>query len=299
MKAIIALLLNLLFLTAGSADEGKTLLACACNRQGKITIFNQAGEIVWAHRPRHGDCLDFQVLPTGNILFSSGRHVIEITPAKQVVFAFAASGNVVSCRRLPSGETLAYMGTEGRIIHVTADRKITRQVRIQAEGADLGLGHARLLQNGHYLVAHYTGKKVCEYDAEGKRLLLIPVPGGAYSAERLANGNTMIAVTDKAKDPKLIEVDSRGNTVWEFSNDDVKDGDLLKFVAGFHRLPNGNILISNWQGHWMGKGTTTQPVAEVLEISRNKEIVRTFRHDALICIVAVQGLPSNWNSTAE
>lgn len=68
--------------------------------------------------------------------------------------------------------------------------------------------NARKLENGHYLVAHYGGKRVVEYDENGNIYWEVPVSGGAHSVIRLPNGNTLVAVTDMDKNPRIVEFNS-------------------------------------------------------------------------------------------
>lgn len=58
--------------------------------------------------------------------------------------------------------------------------------------------------------------------------------------------------------------------MWQISNADL-DGNPLKFLTGFQKLPNGNFLISNWLGH--GKLGTAP---HLMEVTRGKKIIWTF-----------------------
>ncbi len=81
-----------------------------------------------------------------------------------------------------------------------------------------------------------------EYDGDGKIVREFQAPGGPHSVVRLTNGNTLISLADKRKDAKVVEYDKDGKLVWEVSNKDLP-GEPLKFVAGLHRLPNGNTVM--------------------------------------------------------
>jgi hypothetical protein len=142
--------------------------------------------------------------------------------------------------------------------------------------------NARVLKNGNYLVAHYGQKEVIEYSPEGKVLWKVTTPGGPHSTCRLDNGNTMAACGDNGT-PSLIEYNPKGEVVWQISNADL-EGDPLKFLTGFQKLPNGNFVISNWVGH--GKFGTAP---HLLEITPDKKIVWSFNdHKTFRTIATVQ-----------
>ena len=82
------------------------------------------------------------------------------------------------------------------------------------DGGFAFMRNARRLDNGHFLVAHYGDQCVKEYDANGKVVVELDVPGGPHSLTRLPNGHTLIAVADKDQNPRLIEVTPEGKTIW-------------------------------------------------------------------------------------
>jgi len=144
--------------------------------------------------------------------------------------------------------------------------------------------NARRLANGHYLVAHYGPGYVREYDATGKQVRQIDVPGGPHSAIRLPDGNTLIACGDRAKNPpRVLEVDRDGKIVWQVTSEDLP-GISLAFMTGLQRLPNGNTVMTNWLGH--GR-LGTSPHA--IEVTRQKKVVWTFAdHKAMKTMATIQ-----------
>jgi hypothetical protein len=156
---------------------------------------------------------------------------------------------------------------------------IVREVRLLPEGKAGGhayMRNARLLDNGHFLVAHYGDLVVKEYDAAGKVLREIPAPGGPHSIIRLPNGNTVISCGDNKGAAHVFEVDPQGKTVWQVQGDEVP-GNSFKFIAGIQRLANGNTLICNWLGHGQfGKSP------HLVEVTPDKRAVWSFAdHQAM------------------
>ncbi len=266
-------------------------------------IVNTAGKVEWEYKT--GSCNDLWVLPNGNLLFNTGTGVQEVTREKKIVFDYKGSpfkravkqkdgttkqvegpSEIYACQRLANGNTFIGECNTGRLLEVTPDGKIVKDVRLLPEGKDGGhayIRNARRLANGNYLVTHYAEEAVREYDPQGKLVRDIPAKGGPHSAVRLPNGNTLIAIGDRPGGHRVVEVDPAGKTVWE-----VKDGDLpglpLKFMTGVQRLPNGNTVITNWLGH--GQFGTS---AHIIEVTLDKKVVWTFAdHQTMKTVSSIQ-----------
>ena len=176
-------------------------------------------------------------------------------------------------QRLQNGNTFIGECNRGRLLEVSPEGDILKSINLldsNAEGGHTFMRNARKLSNGHYLVAHYGNQVVKEYDAEGKLIADYKAPGGPHSVIRLPNGNTLISCADMLKNAKVIELDSTGKVVWEFSNADLS-ADYLKFMSGMERLPNGNIIMTNWLGH-----NNYGKAPHVFEVTPDKKVVWTF-----------------------
>ena len=246
--------------------------ACADYSQGKVFIVTPEGKAVWEYPAPN--CNDLWVLPGGNLLFNTGHGVKEVTRDKKVVFNYESKSEIYACQRLENGDTFIAECNSGRLLEVKPDGSIAREVKLLPEGRDGGhtyIRNARKLDNGNYLVTHYGMRKVIEYAPTGAVVREIPAPGGPHSACRLSNGNTLVACGDLIKDQsRVIEVDQEGRVVWSVTSGDLP-GISLKFMTGFHRLPNGNTVMTNWLGHGqLGKAP------HVIEVTPEKKVVWTF-----------------------
>lgn len=267
------------------AQEAKAHpFACGDYSQGKLFLVGADGKVQWEYPA--SSCNDLWVLPNGNLLFSTGHGVKEVTREKKVVFEYQSKSEIYACQRLANGNTFVGECSSGKLLEIEPSGRVAKEIRLLPEGKDGGhlyMRNARRLQNGHYLVTHYGEQVVREYDAEGKAILTIPAAGGPHSAVRLPNGHTLISCGDMPGGSRVFEVDAAGKTVWQ-----VKDGDLpgisLKFLAGFQRLPNGNTVISNWLGHdQFGKAP------HLIEITPDKRVVWTFAdHQTMKTIASLQ-----------
>jgi hypothetical protein len=289
MKRItVALLLAVMFSAVAGAAEPKADVshpfACADYSGGKVFIVSSDGKVEWEYPAK--SCDELWVLPNGNLLFTTGHGVKEVTRDKEVVFAYDSKSEIYAAQRLPNGNTFVGECNAGRLLEIDPKGKIVDEVRLLPEGKNGGhayMRNARKLKNGNFLVAHYGLGFVREYDPKGKMILEIPAPGGPHSVIRLPDGNTLIACGDKKKAARVFEVNPKGETVWQVTSEDLP-GIKLAFMTGLQRLPNGNTVMSNWQGH--GKlGTAPQ----LIEVTRDKKVVWTFAdHKTMKTVASVQ-----------
>jgi hypothetical protein len=275
------------------AVQAQHEFACTDYSGRKVFLVGKDGKVTWEYETK--SCNDLWVLPNGNLLFNTFNGVHEVTRDKKVVFEYTGSpvknvvkqkeveapSEIYACQRLANGNTFVGECNSGRLLEVAPDGKtIVKEVRTLPEGKNGGhayMRNARCLPNGNYLCCMYNDETVREYNPQGKIVREIKAPGGPHSAARLPNGNTLIAVGDKRKsadriETGLIEVDKTGKVVWQFTNDDLP-GAPLKFMTGFHRLPNGNTVMSNWQGH--GK---LDRAPQIFEVTPDKKVVWTYQN---------------------
>ena len=273
-------------LAATCSVVGAHPFVCTDYSQGKVFIVSAEGKAEWDYPAQN--CNDLWVLPNGNLLFNTGHGVREVTRDKKVVFDYQSKSEIFACQRLENGNTFIGECNAGRLLEMTPDGKVVKEVKLLPEGKDGGhsyIRNARRLANGHYLVCHYGGQEVREYDADGKTLRTIPAPGGPHSAVRLPNGNTLVACGDMKCEtgPSVFEVDPGGKTVWQIRNGDLP-GIKLEFMTGFQRLPNGNTVMTNWLGH--GKFGTAP---HIIEVTPDKQVKWTFAdHQTMKTISSVQ-----------
>ena len=259
--------------------------ACTDYTQGKVFLVDGAGKVEWTYDAPHAN--DIWVLPNGNLLFNTGHGVKEVTRDRKVVFTYESASEIYACQRLPNGNTFIGESNAGRLLEVDPKGRIVHQVRLLPEGKDGGsayMRNARRLANGNYLVAHYGDQVVREYDPDGKTVWQVAAPGGPHSVVRLPDGNTLIASADRDGAPaRVFEAAPDGRTVWEVRGDELP-GISLKFMAGLHRLPNGNTVMSNWLGHGQfGKAP------HLIEVTRDKRVVWIFAdHETMKTISSVE-----------
>jgi hypothetical protein len=285
MKNVLFAILSFAVLPATVALPAGHPFACTDYSQGKVFLVSAEGKIEWEYSAPA--CNDLWVLPNGNLLFSSGHGVMEVTRETKVVFSYESSSEIYACQRLENGNTFIGECNRGRLIEVDPSARIVKQVRLLPEGKDGGhayMRNCRRLASGHYLVTHYGQQVVKEYDAEGKVVMEIPAPGGPHSVVRLPDGHTLISCGDMGREgPKVFEADASGKTVWEVRHDRLP-GISLKLMTGLERLPNGNTVMCNWLGHGQfGKAP------HVIEVTPDKKVVWTYAdHRAMRAVASAQ-----------
>jgi len=106
------------------------------------------------------------------------------------------------------------------------------------------------LPNGNTLIADTFGSRVIEVDPKGTIVWSFAKEVRPFDCDRLPNGNTLIA--DVRKD-RVIEVDAKGEVVWEVRG--------LPYPHDADRLPNGNTLV------------TLRNKGSVVEVDRDGKVV--------------------------
>jgi hypothetical protein len=241
---------------------------------GKVSIVEADGKTSWTHPAKETN--DIWILPGGNLLFGTGNGVKEVNPQTgEIKFRHnAGRESVYAVQRLANGNTFVGVCTAGKLLEVAPDGKVVKTISLIPAGKKRKGGHgfmrnARVLKNGNYLVPHFDAREVVEYSPEGAEVWRYKAPATVHSMTRLANGNTLVMGGDSGE-PGIYEVTPEKKIVWQVTNADLP-GKPLRFVTGFHVLPNGNILISNWLGHGQFK-----KAPHLLEITRSKEVVWTY-----------------------
>jgi outer membrane protein assembly factor BamB len=251
----------------------------------KVFLVNAGGAVEWEYETG-GACNDIWVLPNGNLLFNTGKGVTEVNRDKEIIFRYTSESEIFACQRLANGNTFIGECNSGRLLEVDPTGKIVSELRLLPEGTDGGhiyMRNARKLANGNFLVAHSGEEIVREYAPDGTVVKEFAAPGGPHSAIRLPNGNTLITCGDMHQAAMVLEVDPEGEEVWKVAHDALP-GISLKFVAGVHRLPNGNTVLANWVGH-----NQFGQAPHLIEVTPEKKVVWTFQdHKTMKTIASVQ-----------
>ena len=240
----------------------------------------RSGKVVWEyHNPAgKGEISDAVLLSSGNVLFAHQFGVTLIDRDKKVLWHYDAPAGTEIHTAQPIGtDRVLYVqnGDPAKVVVVNiVTGKNEREFVVPVGNPKSVHGHfrhARLTDAGTLLLAHMDMGKVVEYDSTGQQLWSYAPGAATCSAERLKNGNTLIAGA------KLVrEVNPAGVTVWEFSPADVPDY-LFNSTQIAKRLSNGNTLINTWFNQWNGPADPATAPVQALEVTPDKRIVWALR----------------------
>lgn len=210
----------------------------------------------WSVPVPHPTPRDMQLIGNGRVLIGhdAGYSEFELATGK-LLRDVARYKGVTSARRLPNGHTLlvgvGLDGEKGIALLETDDagnvkRKVSvpgNYVRLARETAQ---GTFLLMNDGHILEVGRDGAAVHEWSAPGFR--------HAWKAVRLPDGHTLASAGFGAT---LVELDRAGAVVRSIGGKDrVPPTVNANFYATFQLLPNGHIVVANWQGHGPGHGAS-------------------------------------------
>ncbi|MBL9175901.1 MAG: hypothetical protein JNL10_20325 [Verrucomicrobiales bacterium] len=259
---------------------------------GRTAVIGEDGQPSWEYR---GGTRDGFVLPNGNRLLAWSDRVEEVTPGKQVVFAYDRSPEnkeIGTTQRLYNGNTLVTeLGPKPRLLEVDSKGTVVHEFPLQPEtdNAHMQTRMARQLKNGNYLVPHLLAFAVKEYTPDGTVVGILrtdlPELGGRprenwpFTAIRLDNGNTLVSLTHGNQ---VAEFNPAGTLVWKVTNDDV--GGLFKDPCGSQRLASGNTVV--------GSHAASQGISMV-EVTPDRKIVWTSDHPLAAGVHHFQILTTN------
>lgn len=170
----------------------------------RVTERDQSGGVHWEYRITSNP-IACQRLPNGNTFIATYNEVLEVTPAKEIVYSHkqGPAFYIFSAEKLRNGHIVC-MSAQGNLIEMDSDSGKT--IRSFALGAGGWCG-ATTLPNGHYLVAQMGQGQIREIDSNGQEIWKAAYQG-AFRATRLPNGNTLAASMTTRR---IAEIDRNGN----------------------------------------------------------------------------------------
>lgn len=246
-----------------------------CNRMSLV----KDGKVIWTYNTGKGpEYDDVWMLSNGNILFTRMKYIAEITPDKKVIwkYDFKTPGGmdhteVHTCQPIGLDKVMFVVnGLPPKLIvmniktgKVEVEHELPCKNLTDPTGIHGQFRRTRVTAQGTYLVSFMGMNKVVEYDKDFKEIWSYSIPQ-PWAAIRLKNGNTLI--TDE-HDWLTREVNSKGETVWEFNcKTDLPDQfKLTSAPQSCTRLANGNTIFTS-RGQ-QGKGS------QMIEVTKDKKLV--------------------------
>jgi hypothetical protein len=255
-------------------QKGAPRALFAADYQKKIAaVINADGSVRWSLPIR--DIHDAQPLPGGDWLlqthFGEVRRIDSAGKVKWVYTPRPEPGvqrvEIHGFEYLPkSKEWMIAESGNTRILLLDESRSLKSKIPLQVSKPDPHRD-TRLVRHtpqDTFLVCHEADMLIREYNREGKIVWEYPVGKKAYSAVRLANGNTLIGTGDGHS---VIEVSPDKEIVWQIGENDLP-GVKLAWITMVQRLPSGNTWIVNCHAG------PENP--QIVEVSPDKKVVWSF-----------------------
>jgi hypothetical protein len=222
---------------------------------------------------------DMQLAGGNKILIGHHHGYTEFDLARgRVVKEFKSLAGVTAVRRQPDGHTLVagvdLAGAKGVVVlELDANDQEIRRAVFPGDYVRL----IRQTGQGTYLMS--CNDRIREGSRDGKYLREFPVAGfyHAWKSLRLPNGNLLVTAGYGAF---VVELDPAGKVVRKFGGkESVPEPVRPFFYAMFQLLPDGNVVLANWQGHGPGFGNSG---VQLLEFNPAGEITWSWSQADLI-----------------
>ena len=239
----------------------------------------------WVSRIPHPQARDMQLIGGGRLLVGHHHGWCEFDVSSgKLLDDFAPYVGVTAVRRQPDGSTLVagvdIAGATGVVVlQLDSKRNETRRAVYPGD-------YVRLLrQTAQGTLLMSCNDRIREADLDGHYLRDYPVDGfyHAWKSLRLSNGNLLVSAGYGAF---MVELDPSGAEIRRFGCKDQVPAEVNPFFyAMFQRMPDGHVILANWQGHGEGFGESG---VQLLEFDTAGEIVWTWSDSTRIS--SLQGL---------
>jgi hypothetical protein len=243
----------------------------------KMFLVND-GKVIWTYQTGKGyEYDDVWMLSNGNILFTRMQYVAEITPDKKVVWRYDCNTStntdhteVHTCQPIGLDRVMFVLnGLPPRLMVVNiktgateVNHELPYGLAFSTRNIHGQFRRARYTAQGTYLISYLSESNVVEFDKNFNEVWSYPIRS-PWAAIRLKNGNTLI--TDE-HDNLTREVNSKGETVWEFKNTDLPEAYRFNQAPQTcTRLANGDTIFCSRGGS--GKGP------QLVEVTPDKKVV--------------------------
>ena len=205
---------------------------------------------------------DLQLIGQGRILLSHdrGMAVYDLADGHRES-DLATYAEVSSARRLANGNTLLASVLPGPAPAMSVV-ELDPQNRVQATTVYPGHYVRLMRQTARHTFLFGMNDRITEGDGAGNFIWSAAVPGfrHAWKAVRLADGRTLASAGYGAF---LVVWDPAGKILRKFGGAaEVPASVHPYFYADFQLLPNGDVVVANWQGHGPGHGQAGQQLLE-------------------------------------
>ncbi len=139
-----------------------------------------------------------------------------------------------------------------RIVIISPDKNVVREYGhaskcVSQPGYYNKPNGATPLPDGHFLITEIVEKRITEIDRDGNELWTFHAPVHYPSDAQLTARGTII-LADYDKYGSILELDKKGNVLWQYGPFDTPEG-RLRWPSLATELPNGNIIATDDFNH--------------------------------------------------
>jgi outer membrane protein assembly factor BamB len=184
--------------------------------------------------------LSIDLLPEGGAVVVCRNQVVQFNKDMEQVWAFQRQQyDIMGGRRLPGGDVVFVTNTvQGqncfRVSAAQVEKDGKKVWEVKEVGKPLTLGRIMQFQSidatGPDRIMVCEGNRVIEYDLKTGKDVWKHDVNSPTSCQRLPNGNTLITLINQPPNGKVLEIDTTGETVWEYES---KDG--LRSARAYRR----------------------------------------------------------------
>ncbi|RZA23227.1 MAG: hypothetical protein EOP10_13350 [Proteobacteria bacterium] len=234
-----------------------------------------------------GGARDLQLIGDNKVLVGTldgpgGYHEVDLTTGK-ILKSVTGFGGVQAVQRLANGNTLVMgSGLDGGRGMVVLEVDGNKKILSKKEFPNVRDGRmVRQTKAGTFLMGTSTGQTdadvMLEMSSDNKELHRYPVNSWpAHFALRAPNGDTVVA-TGHGKTIRIFDKDSKMKK--EIGGPSTPDAAAVNpnYSGHFFILPNGNYILTNWQGHEKNLGAKGR---QIVEYNAEGKLVWWWKQDA-------------------
>jgi hypothetical protein len=168
------------------------------------------------------------------------------TGERLVNVVLAATTGVRGAVRLPTGNTLLGVGDNKLRVVDKNGATVGTECTLPGAGSDSLRVLTRDEATGHILLGRLLDLFIVTETCQQQWNAKLPSGSKAYSVFPRPGGGVWATSGDPAT---VLEYNQAGQIVSSVGDPAVHADVGLDFFSGFERLPNGNFVVANWQGH--------------------------------------------------
>ncbi|MFI3290338.1 MAG: hypothetical protein R3Y46_00510 [Opitutales bacterium] len=266
---------------------GDKILMAGCGWNSIAQVDQETNKPDWVHQvDNFVEMNSICQTKEGNIAVTNKKNLLVLDKnTREVLWTFNAENNdeIHSVSLLKNGNLVVGMcANPSRIIELDSKGNIVNNINFESGSKAIHpqFRQLSLAENGNYIAPLYGGKGFLEIDKKGNVVEKVDMPIRLFASTKLKNGNYLLsgeAAKLNAKetaagvvqsDIRIIEYSPKEKKIVRTIDKNSIDGVELLFIASIIEKDNGNLLITNFNGHSKDKKQL-----KLFEIDKNNKLV--------------------------